>query len=186
MSLALLPTETAAPASVTPAFDDIYRDYGAAVWRWARRLLGPAAVAEVDDLFQEVFLAVHQQLPSFREDSAIATWLYRIAANRAADRRRKRQVRRWFASRGPAEQGLAGAPDDALAQAQAEATVYRVLDTLDETSRSLIIWFELEGMSGAEVARLLNIKPSAIWVRLHRARAAFRERWVAMEARDDG
>jgi RNA polymerase sigma-70 factor (ECF subfamily) len=51
--------------------------------------------------------------------------------------------------------------------------VYRVLDRLAEKERVLLVMFEIEEMSGAEIAEKLGVKLGTVWVRLHRARAAF-------------
>ena len=55
-------------------FDRLYREQVEQVARWAARLGG--AEIDVDDVVQEVFVAVHKQLPKFRGESSVRTWLY--------------------------------------------------------------------------------------------------------------
>jgi len=64
-------------------------------------------------------------------------------------------------------------PIEELERQQARAAVYRVLDRLGEKYRSLLILFELEGLSGEDIAALTGIKISTVWVRLRRARLSF-------------
>ena len=49
--------------------------------------------ADAEDLLQEIFLLAHRKLPEFRGDSAVGTWLYRLAMNRCLDHLKNRQTR---------------------------------------------------------------------------------------------
>lgn len=153
----------------------MYRAHAAQVARWAARLGGPTLDAE--DLVHEVFLTVHRLLPGLREPDKILPWLYRVTANVVRDRRR-RERRRWlrtllFGAEPPAP---GPTPADCAERRQATERVYQVLDGLPERHRAVLILFELEGHKGEEIAELLGIPLSTVWVRLHRARAAFRAR----------
>src|SRR5438067_5524112 len=70
----------------------VYRAHAQDVARWAQRLGGPAV--DVEDVTQEVFLAVHRKLAGFRGDSSLTTWLYRITENVVRHRRRKDRWRK--------------------------------------------------------------------------------------------
>ena len=57
---------------------------------------------------------------------------------------------------------------------------YRLLDELPEDERTALILFEIEGLSGEQIASLTGHRVGTVWVRLHRARAHFRQsfqRW---------
>src|SRR5215831_3401472 len=71
------------------AFDILFRQYGAQVNRQAIHLVGTAADAE--EVVQDVFLAVYEKAHTFRGESAFATWLYRLTANAALSRLRRRR-----------------------------------------------------------------------------------------------
>ncbi len=152
--------------------DGLYRALAPTVTRWVARLAGPGA--DVEDLVQEVFLVAQRRLPRVREGGGVRTWLYRVAENVVRHRRRKDRLRRWL-SFGGGDDGdrvpsPAPTPVEELAQRQAIATVYRALDRLNPRYRTLMILFELEGLSGEEIAELTGIKLATVWVLLHRAR----------------
>ena len=159
-----------APPPVSP-LADLYRAHAQTVARWASRLGGPAI--DVEDVVQDVFLVVQRRLDEFRGEARIETWLYRITANMVRWRRRKEKWRRW----------LGGSADDVAGRLAARGPtplealeVYRALDGMRENYRSVLILFEIEGLTGAEIAQLLGVKVDTVWVWLHRARKQFKER----------
>lgn len=77
------------------SFDAMYRDYYPRIERYLARLVG---IDAAEDLAQEVFLKISRSLDSFRGESAVLTWLYRIATNTAMDRVRAPAYRARFAS----------------------------------------------------------------------------------------
>lgn len=159
---------------VSERFAALYAAHAADVWRWARRMGGPRA--EVEDLVQEVFFLAHRGLSGFRGESTTKTWLFRITV-RVVGRHRPRPQPH------VPEPAPVADPEGLVAARQAEAELYRALDTLAPIDRALLIGFELNELSGAEVAEALDIKPENVWVRLHRARRALQK---AIEAhRDD-
>src|SRR6187200_1677359 len=73
------------------AFETIYRTHSGRLYSVACRMLGNPADAE--DLLQEIFLAAHRKLDSFRGESALGTWLYRLTTNLCLDHLRSRAAR---------------------------------------------------------------------------------------------
>jgi RNA polymerase sigma-70 factor, ECF subfamily len=74
------------------AFEQLVRSYDANVLRMAFNLL--RSEEDARDVYQEAFLRVYRNLPSFRFDCSFSTWLYRIVANLCLDQIRKRKVRK--------------------------------------------------------------------------------------------
>src|SRR5437879_2718197 len=75
-----------------PTLAALYREHAPTVARWAARLGGPWV--EVEDVLQEVFVVAHRQLPSFRGDSRVSTWLFAITRNVVRQKRERERVRR--------------------------------------------------------------------------------------------
>jgi RNA polymerase sigma-70 factor (ECF subfamily) len=170
--------------SELPQLDELYDRYAPRVASWASRLAGPGIDAE--DVVHEVFLIVQVQLPRYRGRDHLTTWLYRITANVVRDRRRRewRLLRRHHHAADALGWASAPTPLDELERLQATALVYRILDQLRENYRTVLILFELEELPGEEIAELLGVKLSTVWVWLHRARAQFRRRFEQHQARE--
>ena len=73
------------------AFEELYRTHAAKLYGLVLRMVGNPADAE--DLLQEIFLSAHRKLESFRGESALGTWLYRLATNQCLDHLRSRAAR---------------------------------------------------------------------------------------------
>ena len=166
------PEEEAKP----PDLDAIYRAHAGTVARWVAKLVGPNA--DVEDLVHEVFLVVRRRLPEFRGNAKVTTWLYRITERVARQKRRRDRLHRWFSRERQLEIEHATSPTrltpvEVLERRQSTEVCYRILDRMPEKYRTVLILFELEEMSGEEIASLTGVKPSTVWVHLHRARARF-------------
>lgn len=162
----------AAAAVVPPNIGDLYREHAATVARWAARLGGP--LIEVEDVLQEVFVIAHRQLPTFRGDARVSTWLFAITRNVVRQKRERERVRRLLLSHftGPAPV-LAPTQADDVERRESLALVYRALARLPEKHRTAFVLFEIEGLSGEEAAELTGTKVSTMRVWLMRARAQF-------------
>jgi RNA polymerase sigma-70 factor (ECF subfamily) len=171
-------------AEVTGGAPDLgraYREHAADVSRWARRLGGPGVDAE--DVLHEVFVVAQRRLPEFRGEAKISTWLYAITLRVVQEARRKARWRRWLHLAPPSPGPPPATPLEAFESRRASEVTYRLLDQLPEAERGALILFELEGLSGEQIAALTGEAVGTIWVRLHRARARFRKAYVSWERR---
>jgi RNA polymerase sigma-70 factor (ECF subfamily) len=152
--------------------DRLYESHAGIVERWVRRLVGPAG--EVQDLIHDVFVVALRRRREFRGDARPQTWLFRITQNVVASRRRRDRLRRWLLARhteDPSTQpATPGTPLEHIERREQQARLYAALERLPEAYRTAIILYELEGLSGQEIADLLGEDVNAVWVRLHRAR----------------
>ena len=168
-----------------PSFDVVYQAHAQTVARWAARLGGPGV--DVEEIIQEVFLVVNRRLAEFRHESQISTWLFSITAKIAANDRRRRKLRGWWLRLVPGiEDRVATTRDTPLEQLERRerrAQFYDALDALGERQRRVLVLFELEEMSIAEIAALMVLREGNVRVLLHRARAAFLKRMTAGELR---
>jgi len=164
-------------------FDAVYQTHAQTVARWAARLGGP--YVDVEDIAQEVFLVADRRLHEFRHESQLSTWLFSITAKIVANDRRRRRLRRWWLRLTPSagDDTAAGTdtPLEQLEKREQRTQFYQALDALNERQRQVLVLFELEGNSVAEVAQLTRLRPGNVRVLLHRARAAFLKRMTALE-----
>jgi len=152
------------------------------VYQLALHLLGDRD--EALDLCQEVFLRVFRTLHAFRGQSALRTWIYRIAINQARNRqrwwrRRRRadqvQLEQHVLEHGELrQQGDADAPDRALARKEMAGRLWAALDALPFDQRSAIVLREIDGLSYEEIAESLNVAVGTVKSRLTRARQTLR------------
>jgi RNA polymerase sigma-70 factor (ECF subfamily) len=174
-----------------PTLDEIYRVHAPMVGRWVGWLTGRDVEAE--DIVHEVFLVVHKRLHTLRADASIPAWLYGITIRVVSDRRRARRWRRWFGWVGGGDAGGAAAiknapstlasPLEAIEQKEAKDLTYQILNELTEVHRTVLILFELQGLSGEEIATITGTSVANVWLRLHRARKHFLRRLLASEAK---
>jgi len=162
---------------------ELYRLYAKSVARWAYLLGGPRIDAE--DVMQEVFLVAHAQLPKLKTQDHLATWLHRVTHNVVRNRRRKDKARDLFHEMlGAAKESESTpSPAEGVEQRQTHARIYRILDGMRDKYRTVMILFELEGLSGEEIAKTLDVKVATVWVWLHRARQDFLKRLQAEEGK---
>lgn len=143
------------------------------VWRSLRRLGVPDSDAE--DSAQEVFVSLSRRLDDV-EPGRVRGFLYRTAMNHAAHAHRTRLRRREVSDDGLDQQASpAPSPEDLLASARAKALFYRVLALLELDLRAVLVLYELERLTMAEIAEILEVPVGTVASRLRRARAAFVE-----------
>ncbi len=168
------------------AFDTLVMRYQERVHRLARRLSGDANDAE--EILQDTFMQVYRKLDTFRGDSRFSTWLYRVATNCALMHRRSRQRHQAESleaylplfdesgrhARIDVDYSRAARVDEILERQQLAEAAMRALAGLPEMYRSVFVLRDLEELSTAEAAEVLQIEPSAVRQRLHRARLMLR------------
>jgi len=162
------------------AFATLVRSHERRVFGLVMRMLGDRQEAE--DVAQEAFLSLHRHGHRFRREARFSTFVYRVAANAALNRRRslgrKRAREEALARRQDAGFDLPSSPrdpEDATAGGQIQAQVQEALLQLSEDLRAAIILYDIEGQSYGEIAEALQIPEGTVKSRIHRARNALRE-----------
>ncbi len=169
-------------ASDEAACADLVTTHERMVYQLAYHLLGNRE--EALDLSQEVFLRVFRTLGTFRGQSALRTWIYRIAINQARNRQR------WWRRRHQADQvsldqhvldhgelpqpGDAVTPDRLLVRKETAARLWVALERLPFDQRTAIVLREFDGLTYEEIAFSLDIAVGTVKSRLTRARQALR------------
>ena len=155
------------------------------IYRLALKILGDDQDAE--DVLQETFLKAYRGFEDFQGKSKISTWLYRIATNQALMLIRGREEPPTsIEAEKINDQGETYAPlnltdwcclpEDEYLSAEAIAYLDRAVDQLPEAMKVTFLLRDIEGLSTAETAQVLEISQSAVKTRLSRARMRLRER----------
>lgn len=176
---------TAALARAPGAFERLVARHQGLVWHLVYRMVHHAEDAR--DLCQEVFLRVHQRLPQFRFESALSSWIGRIAFTVAARHLRKRRLPMLDA----------GADDDGeapierigdgfdLEAACADAELMRHLagavEALPPLQRTLVTLYHLDELGIAQIAGITGLPEGTVKNYLFRARARLRQRLHALQ-----
>jgi RNA polymerase sigma-70 factor, ECF subfamily len=156
-------------AGSAAAWRGLHQRYHRTALSVLRRLGVPAA--HLEDACQEVFVDVFRYLPRFRREADFRTWLYRICLSRARVARRRARVWSLFARLSPqVGPALAEQPFD---EGQASRRLARTLERLSEAERVVFVLFELEGLSGQEIAEVIERPAATVFRRLHDARKHF-------------
>ena len=141
--------------------------------------------SRADDLAQEVFLRVHRGLPSFRGESSLSTWLFRITRNVCAELRDARQFEQSLdaldADHLP--RFVPGTPDRAFADMELRDRLDKALAQLSPAARFLIAAHYLGGQKYEELAQALEMPLGTVKTHLHRAKRRLRELLLEMERR---
>jgi RNA polymerase sigma-70 factor (ECF subfamily) len=170
------------------AFVEIMRRYQAKIFAVAHSLLHNHADAE--EITQDTFVRAHRNLPRFRGDSSLATWLHRIAVNLARNRywyffRRRRHCTLSLdcpigedGDATLADLFASGTPDPAHESSREEFAelVSTCMEKLDSHHREILTLRNLHNRSYDEIAQQLGINPGTVKSRIARARERLRAR----------
>jgi RNA polymerase sigma-70 factor, ECF subfamily len=171
------------------AFNELVRRHQSRVYGLLLRMLSDPAEAE--DVAQEVFVSVFKSIDGFRGDSALATWLYRIATNHGKNRlkylaRRARDAERPLDDRADitGQVGLdarPASPDQVVESQQAARQLQQALAELDPEQALLLSLRDIENMSYEEIRQVTGLPIGTVKSRLHRARMALHERFLSLQ-----
>jgi RNA polymerase sigma-70 factor (ECF subfamily) len=149
-------------------FKDIYLQYSPGIFRVCMAYVNDRDQAK--DLTQETFIAVWENLPSFKNQSKISTWIFRIATNnclRAIERSKRIK--------------MTGLPEDLplIPEEKKEAKLnflYNCIAELEETER-IIISLVLENLPQAEIASIVGLSHANTRVKIHRIKERLSEKF---------
>jgi len=177
-----------AESDINPSFEEVFERYSSMVFGLAFHILGDRE--EALDVSQEVFMIVYRKLGTFRGESSLKTWIYRIAVHRAANRFRwwNRIRRRGTVS---LEEHLARSanrelgcslkseiqsPEDALLAREEREEIEHKLLELPLPQRIVVIMRDIEGLSYDEIAESLNVSLGTVKSRIARGREVLKRR----------
>jgi RNA polymerase sigma-70 factor (ECF subfamily) len=169
------------------AFNELVKAYERRVFGLVFRMLNSRAEAE--DLTQEVFVQVFKAIGTFRGESKLSTWIYRIAVNLCKNRAKYLRVRHAgeqdeleeMAERLPLSQARnanvaqVARPDEAMAGRQVEEIVRQAISEVDDNFRECLILCDVEELSYEEIAEITGLPVGTVKSRIFRGRAQLRE-----------
>jgi len=147
----------------------LYERHSPRVYAVVRRLAGDDALAE--DWAQDAWVQALRGLHRFRNESRFSTWLYRIAVNSALQGRRSRERRTQLEDPLPVTVPARSPADRPLLRVRLE----RALDALPERMRQVLVLYDVEGYTHAEIAEALGVTTGTSKSQLFKARAKMRE-----------
>ncbi|HEV8660914.1 MAG TPA: sigma-70 family RNA polymerase sigma factor [Thermoanaerobaculia bacterium] len=166
------------------AFETLLRTYMARLLRVARRFLKNEEDAR--DAVQDAFIAAFRGIDRFQAGSKLSTWLHRIVVNAALMKLRSRRrhpeeeidalLPRFAADGHQVEESRdwSMSAEEMVQREETRELVRQSIDKLPESYRVVLLMRDIEEMSTEETAEALGITPTAVKVRLHRARQALR------------
>ncbi len=160
-------------------FQQIYADFRPKIISYLSRMVGEF---EAEDLTQEVFLKVNQALPTFRGESQLSTWIYRIARNAALDRMRSPSFKHSMEAELPDEDEVqeilgqnaltdeTGSLEQDVCHKEKVECYLGFVKKLPVNYRMIVALSELEDLAVNEIAGILGLNVDVVKIRLHRGR----------------
>jgi RNA polymerase sigma-70 factor (ECF subfamily) len=161
------------------AFEEIFQIYHRRIYNAVYGMLGDPDDAQ--DVTQDVFMRLHDALPTLRADEAFSTYLYRIALNLCRDRARRKKRVRFQSIDTPRtdEEGstepmdfpdLGRLPEDQITNDELQRRVREAVGTLSTDHKSVIVMHHFQGMEVNDIAQILNVPTGTVKSRLARGR----------------
>lgn len=163
-------------------FEELYRVYSPRLFGLACRMVGRT---EGEDLLQEIFLSAHRKIRLYKGESALGTWLFRLATNLCLDHLRSRANRTAQATDSidaePAHhpEGGTGPILGVIDRIDLE----RALADLPPGCREVFVLYDVEGFEHREVGSMLGISEGTSKSQLHKARMRLRHALMSRRAR---
>jgi RNA polymerase sigma-70 factor, ECF subfamily len=152
---------------------DLHQQYAPIAIAYLRRL--GTQPNELEDACQDVFLRFFRHLAAFRGEAEVKTWLFRLCVTEARRARRRRRLATLVVGLLQREPTTRAVPPAIWSDATMQKLIARAIDRMAPAQRDAFIHFEVEGMTGKEVARLNGASLPATFRRLYEAQRLLRE-----------
>jgi RNA polymerase sigma-70 factor (ECF subfamily) len=163
-----VPSSDPQPAALRARFEAMFQQFAPYVMRVLPRM--GVAERDLDDVLQEVFLAVYRALPSFEGRSSERTWVYGICIRTCSNYRQRAYHRREQMPGTLPEAVHASTPEHALQTSTALAQLDAALAAVQPKDREVFVLFEIEQLTVLEIAEALRCSKFTVYTRLYRAR----------------
>ncbi len=165
------PLIAAAQTGDRRAIEQLLENHEQQIYRFGLRMCGDQESAQ--EVLQETMLAAFRNLPGFRAQASLSTWLYQIARSFCIKARRHQHP---ITGLDPELPDPKAAPDERLHAEQIGKALADAIRSLPDDQREVLVLRDVEGLSAQEAAGIVGIEVGALKSRLHRARMALRSR----------
>jgi len=139
---------------------------------------------DADDLTQEVFIQVFKNINSFRGDSGLSTWMYRIAVNKSINFLRQQKIRKVFSpitgmfsnQEIHSNSQFVKTPEQIITDKQTEEALNTAIDSLPENQRTAFILHKYDEVPQQKIAEIMNLSVSAVESLIFRAKSNLQEK----------
>jgi RNA polymerase sigma-70 factor (ECF subfamily) len=161
-------------------FEKIYSEFEKPVYNFVLRMARNDLLAQ--DLTQDIFFKIYQNLVAFRGEAKLSTWIYQIANNTYLDYLRTSSFKKQNKTDALEDEeelqfeeiDKVLSIDEQLVKAEENDCVHEYVNNLPEDYRAVMFLHDLQGLKNREIAEVLNCSLDTVKIRLHRARKKFR------------
>ena len=160
------------------SFDEIVEEFQHKVYSTVYTFTQSSHDAE--DLSQEIFWQIYQNLTSFKMDSKLSTWIYRVTVNKCLSYKRKEARRNEIAGIIPISDNLAetikssASVDAAVLREEKKSILYQAISNIGRKYAAVITLKYMQDLSTKEIGQILSLPPRTVETQLHRAREKLR------------
>lgn len=172
-----------AKAGDTQAFEQLIEDYEKKVFNIALRMMGNYDDAK--DMAQESLIKVYKSISSFKEQSSLSTWIYRITTNVCLDELRKRKSRKVVYidenikfDDGEAKKEIVSdeiTPEEKVERDEIKRMLNSAISELSDEHKTVIVLRDIQGFSYEEISNITKCPQGTVKSRINRARQALKE-----------
>ena len=158
--------------------EKLYKEFGNMVYNLALQYV--QNIEDAEEITQDVFVAIHRSMNTFREESSLSTWIYQIAINKSLDfiKAKKRKKRfgiftNLFSDEYSSELNIPvefNHPGVQMEDKQALQLLFKQINSLPDNQKTALILHKIENLPQAEVARIMKLSPKAVESLVQRAK----------------
>lgn len=147
---------------------------------------------EAQDLSQEIFLKIYKEIGSFRFESKLSTWIYRVSMNTCLDWKRKNsKIKNLSTNIVNHEDEIveielkdeSSLPEDIYIQSESQREIHQLVLGLPDIYKTVIIMYHFNNMSYEEISKTLSLSERTVETRLYRARRLLKEEFTKLKDR---
>lgn len=167
----------------TEAFSSIVDLYKNRVFACAYKFTND--YSEAQDLSQEIFIKIFNNISSFRFESSLSTWIYKIATNKCIDYKRKKKIKissfnEAYNKESSPDIKLSSkdrSPEEIVISDEKQREVHKAIYDLPEIYKTVIIMYHFNELSYREISKILKVPEKTVETRLYRARQLLKKKF---------